>query len=520
MAADNLLNRLPLTAFIIAGALVLSGCAGTIAPDGPQSETFHSVFETIYREAAAAHIDPVDLRRFTQAGFQGIDAFDPALSVTYDDQTFSFTMEDEVVLQQDFPPLDAEPEQWGIAAASAVVALRDHSSIAESARFDDLSEAFFDSALRTLDRYSRYANPVDARQLRAERTGYGGIGIMVESGPDGVVITQVEPSEPATAAGLIVGDRIVTIDGSDVADLEVPEIEDLLRGPVDTAVVLEIERASVPEHLTVAVGRTQIVPNTVFYSLSNGHAVIRISGFNERTSKRVAEAVGRAFSELGSDLAGIILDLRGNLGGLLDQAVDTADLFLSEGMISIADGRHPESHQRFAAEPGEIANGLPITVLINGASASAAEILAAALQDQGRAVLIGMSTFGKGSIQTVIELPNGGELFLTWARFVAPSGYPLERLGVMPSICTSEARDAVQTLNDGLGDGPRGGARLLSERRQVALSDEDAVRASLEDCPWIPHSSGDIDKTLAEMLLDSPTLYRRAVTAGRMRYGS
>jgi len=507
-------------AAFLAVPLILSACAGTSSDNGTEVAAFRAVFSTVYQETAEAHIDPVDLTRFTQAGFQGIAGYDPELSVEYDSTSYTFLLNGDDVRDDDFPDSDATPGEWAAHAVEAVLSVRTESTIVEGASFDSLSEAFFDFALRTLDRYSRYANPDDAEQLRAERVGYGGIGIMAEPGTDGVTIVQVEPSEPADAAGLIVGDHIRSIDGESVEGLSVGQIESLLRGPIDTPVVLVIERASLPDALSVTVGRTQIVPNTVFYSVSGNHAVIRISGFNERTSKRVAEAVGRGFSELDGDLAGFILDLRGNLGGLLDQAVDTADLFLADGMISIADGRHPESHQRFAAEPGEIANGLPITVLINGASASAAEIVAAALQDQGRAVLIGMSTFGKGSIQTVVELPNGGELFLTWARFVAPSGYPLERLGVMPSICTSDARDAVQTLNDGLSDGPLGGAQLLSERRRVELTDEDAVRASLEDCPWIPHTSGDIDQTLAEMLLDSPALYRRAVAAGRMTDGS
>ena len=265
-------------------------------------------------------------------------------------------------------------------------------------------------------------------------------------------------------------------------------------------------------------GRTRIVPNTVNLEPNGDHAIIRISSFNERTSKRLSEAVSQARQDIGPNLSGLIIDLRGNLGGLLDQAIDTSDLFLDSGLISRSDGRHPESHQRFMAELGDIAAGLPIIVLINGASASSAEILASALQDHGRAVLVGMNSFGKGSIQTVLDMPNGGELYVTWARFVAP--YALHRMGVMPTICTSGASDAVSTLNTALDDGPDGARSLLKQRRTADINDEAAVKHILALCPWEPHASGDIDLSIAELLLESPTLLRRALEIARAPDGA
>jgi len=268
------------------------------------------------------------------------------------------------------------------------------------------------------------------------------------------------------------------------------------------------------------VGRTRIVPNTVHLSRLKNHAVIRVSSFNERTSKRIMEAMDTARWEIGEDLSGVILDLRGNLGGLLHQSIDSADLFLHSGLISLTDGRLPKSHQRFFAGKGDIAEGLPLVVLIDGASASAAEILAAALQDHGRAAVIGMSSFGKGSVQTVTTLPNGGELYITWARFVAPSGYALQRLGVMPTICTSGASDAVVTLNMALGSGSNNGRTMLTHRRTVDPTDEAAVKEMQDLCRWQPHASGDIDTTIAELLLDSPMLMRQSLTLSRMPDGA
>ena len=163
-------------------------------------------------------------------------------------------------------------------------------------------------------------------------------------------------------------------------------------------------------------------------------------------------------------MRGVILDLRGDPGGVLDQAVAVADLFMDSGRIVSTHGRNPDSHQYFEATPGDIANGLPMAILINGNSASASEIVAAALQDSGRAVLIGTNSYGKGTVQTVPRLPNNGEIALTWARYFAPSGYTLNHIGVLPSICTNNGdQDATELLselgegklNAGAGEGPQ-----------------------------------------------------------------
>lgn len=473
------------------------------------------LLQAVYAETAEVHIDPPDPAAFTLAGLRGLRRLDPSVEVTIEEDLLTVEADGSVVVEEDLPDGDARSTVWGDFASNAVIEAFGRATLLQTASEADLQEHFIDSALRTLDRYTRYANPLDAADLKAERDGFGGIGVDLESHPDGARIDRVEIGKPADEAGLQVGDRIVGVDGSDVKGLSLVKIQRLLRGPVDSPVMLSIVREGVPNPIAVTVGRTRIVPNTVFFETIGRHALIRISSFNQRTSKRMSEAVGQARAELGTQLAGLIVDLRGNLGGRLDQAVDTADLFLESGLISRADGRHPESHQIFNAEPGDIADGLPMIVLINGASASSAEILASALQDHGRAVIVGMSSFGKGSIQTIAELPNEGELYITWARFVAPSGYALQRMGVMPTICTSGASDAVKTLEEALSEGPQGGAALLAQRRSPDSTIEENARKVLKLCPWQPHASGDIDLAIAELLLDSPALLREALDIGR-----
>lgn len=456
------------------------------------------------------YIDPVDMNRLSLAALNGLTRLEPTLKAIERNGSIVLTLAGRTIAESKTPSTN-DPMDWSKLANSLLLQARVRSPTLLIAEEDEVLEAFFDGALLTLDRFSRYAGPADAAENRAGREGFGGIGVSIEPHPDGAMIDEVTAGRPAAAAGLIVGDRIVSVAGESVAGYPLRRIVRLLRGPVDEAVALKIRRNGLEEPFPVLVGRTRIVPNTVFFQPKGTHALIQVSSFNQRTAKRMAEAVSQARDDLGKNFDGIVLDLRGNPGGLLDQAVDTADLFLDAGVISKADGRHPESLQRFDAEPGDIADGIPIIILINGASASAAEILAAALQDHGRGVVVGMTSFGKGTIQTVLDLPNGGELYLTWARFLAPSGYALQKLGVMPTVCTAGSVDAVATLNRSFEPGTAGAEALIHRRRRVNLENAPEVKAVQALCPWQPHESGDIDSAIAELLLGSPALYERAI---------
>jgi len=186
--------------------------------------------------------------------------------------------------------------------------------------------------------------------------------------------------------------------------------------------------------------RSRIIPTTVVYERKGNLALIHLTGFNSATTDTLQHALDRARAEIGRDLRGIILDMRSNRGGLLDQAQSVAEVFIGDGVIFSTQGRHPDSQRTYRSGSRKSAE-LPVVVLVNGNSASAAEIVAAALQDRGRAAVVGTTSYGKGTVQTVIRLPNEGELILTWSRLIAPSGYTWNEQGVMPNICTAKVGD-------------------------------------------------------------------------------
>jgi carboxyl-terminal processing protease len=259
----------------------------------------------------------------------------------------------------------------------------------------------------------------------------------------------------------------------------------------------------------VSVVRAHIVPQTVRYEPAGNVAVIRVSGFNQSTARSLREKIVLARHELGEDMAGLVLDLRGNPGGLLDQAVAVADLLVSRGRIVSTHGRHPDSHQYFDSEPDDLVPDVPVAVLVNGSSASASEIVAAALQDAGRGLVIGTTSFGKGTVQTVLRLPNEGELTLTWARFHAPSGYGLSGRGVLPDVCTNidatSADDVLKQIR--IGVLPFDSA---TRRADVGPRDEPGLAAFRARCPARQDDS-EIDVEVATRLFESPELLARVM---------
>ncbi len=508
--------------FITAFLAVCTGCASEEpSPEVAVEARLSHIFGIGLKQVATYYLEPLDPRRAALDGLEGLTTLEPGFALDAANSDLSavdlFVDGDQVdtvaLPKPNASDLPTQAKAWGAFAADIAIRARAASPTLAAIDEEVIQDAFFDAMTNGLDRFSGYASRREAARNRAGREGYGGIGVALEPHPDGALIGRIVPEGPAAAAGIHPGDRLLAIDGHAVSGFPISRIVSELRGPINATVSLTLGRKGLAKPIIVTVGRKRIVPNTVFFEPMGRFAIIRVSGFNQSTTKRLAEAVAKAHQALGDDLAGIILDLRGNPGGLMEEAVHAADLFLDVGVISRAAGRHPESQQLFHAELGDIAAGVPIAVLINGATASASEILAAALQDHGRAVVIGMSSFGKGSIQTVIDLPNGGELYLTWAKFMAPSGYTLDRMGVMPSVCTSGASDAVTALDSGLSKGKDSGRANLVLRRETDVSThtKTEVQAVLALCPWNPHTLGDVDLAVAELLLGSPAVYRQAI---------
>ncbi len=297
-----------------------------------------------------------------------------------------------------------------------------------------LIENAIKGVLTGLDPHSTYLTPKEVEEEQAETRGeFGGLGIDVTI-EDGIVkvITPID-NMPAERAGVSAGDSITAIDGEALKGLSMDAAVDRMRGPVGSPIVLTIARKGQQKPITVKVVRDVIRVNPVQYSVEGDVGWIKVKSFeNEHTTDYLEQAVADIKKILGSNISGYVLDLRNNPGGLLDQAIALSDAFLDRGIIVVTKGRNPADIDRAEAQPGDLTDGKPLVVLINGGSASASEVVAGALQDHQRAQLVGTRSFGKGSVQTMIPLPNKGAIRLTTARYFTPSGRSIQATGIEP----------------------------------------------------------------------------------------
>ena len=299
----------------------------------------------------------------------------------------------------------------------------------------ELIEAAIQGMLNSLDPHSTFLNPKAYGEMQVHTRGeFGGLGIEVTMENGLVKVVSPIDDTPAYRAGMQSGDFIVGIDGEPVFGLTLAEAVERMRGPVNSEIVITVQRGGVEKPFDVAITRAVIRIRSVKYRAEGKVAFIRVTSFNEQTDSGVKKAMGELRQEIGDSLQGVVIDLRNNPGGLLDQAVSVSDAFLEKGEIVSTRGRGSRGGQRFNARAGDIAEGLPVVVLINGGSASASEIVAGALQDHRRAIIIGTRSFGKGSVQTVIPLPGEGAMRLTTARYYTPSGRSIQATGIEPDI--------------------------------------------------------------------------------------
>ena len=304
----------------------------------------------------------------------------------------------------------------------------------------ELIEAAIRGMLADLDPHSSYLDAKSFQDMRVQTKGeFGGLGIEVTM--EGGLVKVVSPIDdtPAFRAGVQAGDLISHLDSEPVLGLTLAEAVELMRGPISTDIVLTIRRAN-REPFDVTITRDIITVKSVRSRLEGKIAYVRITTFNEQSTPGLESAVQKLRDESGDSLQGFVLDLRNNPGGLLDQAVSVSDSFLNQGEIVSTRGRNPDDAQRFNAREGDLAAGLPIVVLINGGSASASEIVAGALQDHGRAIVMGTRSFGKGSVQTIIPLSGNGAMRLTTSRYYTPSGHSIQAKGIEPDIVVPQAR--------------------------------------------------------------------------------
>ena len=292
----------------------------------------------------------------------------------------------------------------------------------------------------SLDPHSAYMNAKQYADMQITTRGqFGGLGLEVTM-EDGLVkvISPIDDT-PASRAGIKAGDFVAAIDGAPVQGLSLDEAIAKMRGAVGGKVSLTILRQGSKKPFDVALTREVIHVASVKFHREGDVGYIRLAAFNEETASGLVHAVSELKKQIGPGLKGYIIDLRNNPGGLLDQAIDVSDDFLQSGQIVSTRGRHPDDTASYSAHPGDIADGKPIIVLINGGTASASEIVAGALQDDKRAQILGMTSFGKGSVQTIIPLgEGGGALRLTTARYFTPSGHSIQALGITPNIAVAQ----------------------------------------------------------------------------------
>ena len=304
-----------------------------------------------------------------------------------------------------------------------------------------LIEAAIRGMLTHLDPHSSYLSAKNFKEMQVETKGeFGGLGIEVTMENGVVKVVAPIDDTPASRAGVEAGDYITHLDGEPVLGLTLSEAVEKMRGPINTELRVTIRRGD-QEPFDLTLVRDKITVSSVRSRTEEGGiGYIRVTRFNEQTSPGLELAVEKLKAELGDELIGFVLDLRNNPGGLLREAINVSDAFLERGEIVSTRGREPDDATRENATSGDITEGLPLVVLINGGSASASEIVAGALQDHRRAIVMGTPSFGKGSVQTVMPLPGSSAMRLTTARYYTPSGRSIQARGIDPDILVEQAR--------------------------------------------------------------------------------
>lgn len=306
-----------------------------------------------------------------------------------------------------------------------------------------LIEAAINGMLTSLDPHSSYLSPDAAADMRIQTSGeFGGLGIEVTQEEGWIKVVSPMDGTPADAAGILSGDFITQVDGESLLGLTLDQAVDLMRGPVGSEIILTVVREGETEPFEVSIIRDMIKLTAVRARTEGDAVVLRIATFSGQTYDDLIAGFEAQVEEAGGkeNVSGVILDLRNNPGGLLDQAIYVSDAFLDAGEIVSTRGRNATDGDRYNATPGDITDGMPIVVLINGGSASASEIVSGALQDHRRAIVVGTKSFGKGSVQTVMPLRDDGAMRLTTARYYTPSGRSIQALGIQPDIIVQQPR--------------------------------------------------------------------------------
>ena len=490
---------------LLALLIWLVPCLGH-AVEGFNEQTAAAVFSAALTFITPRTLEVESIPQLTIWGLRGLMTIDPAIAAELRDSDLVVRQNGKAIFTAPLPDSTSAAD-WGALAARASAAACDVSQPLRNAGTQGIIRSFFDELFNHLDPYSRYVPPGAADAERDRRSGEAGLGITVARTRAGMIVRDVVPGSPADDAGLRPGDSLQSVDDHVVRGEDAETVQGWVRGAESSAVHLvwrsrgrlratDIERALVP-------------PQTVTAERLGDVVLIHISGFSADTDDQFAAALEAGLA--GHRVRGFVVDLRGNRGGLLREAVSVVGEVLTTGIVVTTAGRNPQSSRVWqSGTGGDGAKGRPIVILVDGRTASAAEIMAAALEDNGRAVIVGSSTLGKGLVQTIAPLPDGGELFVTWSRVLAPGGWPIQGLGVMPQVCTSLGEEQLKAQLASLAAGQQSFA--------LALQRHDAARAPLpvaqvvdlrNACPAAEGRDADLDA--AGFLLSHPAAYQAAL---------
>ncbi|HJS86288.1 MAG TPA: S41 family peptidase [Acetobacteraceae bacterium] len=467
---------------------------------------------TVYAAALAfiepRALDPVSVPELTIWGLRGLTALDPALTVRSDGSIRLLVPGQPPVVAP--VPDSMAPDAWARLAAALSEAGWAASPGVRRAGTEGVMRAFFGAMLPHLDPYSRYIPPDEAAVQEEQRVGAAGVGLVLSEDSGGIFVAHAIRDGPAAQAGVRDGDRLLAINGQATFGAAPAEVSAWLAGPEGSEVTLEVQGSRGTRRLFLT--RAETPEENVFASRTDAALVVRVANFTDRTAARLASVL-EVTLERHVPPPGIVLDLRGNRGGLVRQAVAAAGVLLPQGVVAVTQGRDPMANRVWSSSGNQIGTGRKLVVLVDEQTASAAEILAASLADRGRAVVVGSVTMGKGLVQTVTRLPDGGELALSWSRVLAPRGWPIEGLGVLPQVCTSLGEPSVQRQLGALASDVQPMASALARARGARVPVPPAEIAAIRGtCP--PASGTKLDLRVALRLINEPSAYSAALLPG------
>jgi carboxyl-terminal processing protease len=521
-------GRLVVWSLALAAPFIASGCSSVISPvpesaelglpvdDGFVARRVYDTFREGYRGVADKYIDPVAIGAVTLRGLQALAKLDDGFDVDREGAEVVMRRPADLRLPA---PRDDDVSGWSRVATETLRWARVHSDKLRGHDPEDLLKVVFNAGLASLDPNSRYENRDETKRDHEMRGGYFGIGVRMDPKVVGRLMT-VFDGGPAAKAGLMVGDMIVGVDGADTRGLELLDLVRKLRGEGRTPVRLALVRGVAETPFERTVDRAHVIEPSVEYRREPGNvAYLRVSTFNKGTLDHLEARYREAKADMGGRVRGVILDLRSNTGGDFNVGIGVADFFLPtmRGAIVSTRGRMDGSTRAYPASGTDQTGGVPVVVLIDGQSASASEIVAAALHDSRRAILVGQRSYGKGSVQVLHPITaNGSQMKLTQSRFYGPGGYALDQLGVMPTLCLGEDGPTQDALIASLREGRVDVASTVRARRDADLLPREERQAFGASCPQLPKprreiAGLDLEVEAAKAILAEPTVVSRAL---------